>query len=105
MHTAGFLRTTDPDRGLVPAMDIETVTVEKIVDHFRGNDQTDPDMTDDQARGYLERLFADIDQHRSDLVGGIDFRKLAAQFPLPRPEDKASEPSSWPKKTVEESSC
>ncbi|MBI3178865.1 MAG: YihY family inner membrane protein [Deltaproteobacteria bacterium] len=80
LRAGGFVRFTEPERGLVPGLDIAQVTVHSLLSFLRTGADTDPALVDDAARRFFDDLLGRLDDERARLSGSLDFRELAQRF-------------------------
>ncbi|MCK5690699.1 YihY family inner membrane protein, partial [Myxococcota bacterium] len=91
MLRTGFLRQTDPDSGLVPAVGLEKITPNTLIHAWRNRVSNPPPLRDDLVTAYLDALFKKVREERIRLTDEKSFQKLASDF-------SKSEPSGAEKK-------
>ncbi len=85
LRAGGFLRLADPERGLLPGLDIAQVTVQTLLAFLRTGSEADPALVDDAARRFFDDLLGRLDEERTRLTGSLDFRELAQRFEAASP--------------------
>lgn len=80
LKEGGFVRDTEAEAGLIPIIDLEKVTMNRLLEYLRSGDLPEPSMVSDEETGHLDKLFADMAEQRVSLLQNSNFRELAARF-------------------------
>lgn len=84
LRDGGLLREVEApgggEEGLVPAKDLERVTVADVVSLFRTGSGVSLSMRDDDARREIDGILDELDRDLERRAGSVTFRQLAARL-------------------------
>lgn len=84
LRDGGLLREVEApgggEEGLVPAKDLELVTVADVVSLFRTGSGVSLSMRDDDARREIDGILDELDRDLERRAGSVTFRQLAARL-------------------------
>ena len=77
LKDGNFIRETNPDRGLVPAIELEQVYLHHLIAHFRHLPPSAPELKKDKVTKYLDEIFADMKNAYGVIASRASFHDLA----------------------------
>ncbi|MBJ80970.1 MAG: hypothetical protein CMH60_06610 [Myxococcales bacterium] len=77
LKDGNFVRETNPDRGLVPAVELEQIHLHQLIAHFRHLPPTELELKKDSITKYLDEIFADMKNAYGVIASRESFHDLA----------------------------